>query len=383
MVTDNQFFKKVKKFSKNKETPFLVLSLKEVENNYNALQKGMPFADIYYAIKANPHPSILSLLDKKGSNFDVATIFEFKELLKLGVSPKKISFGNTIKKHDDIAFFYKKGVRLFVSDSISDLKKIARYAPGSNVFFRLAVDGTGADWDLSRKFGAHPDIIINLAKEAKKMKLNPYGLSFHVGSQQRDVEQWDQSLAQCKYIFDMLKKNDIDLKMINLGGGLPSEYLTPTPNLRFYCKRIKSYLKTHFGANLPKIIIEPGRYMAGTAGIIVTEVVLISKKSESLPYEWLYIDAGIYQGLDECINESLRYQIVTDKKSKHLSEFIIAGPTCDSHDILYEKGMYKLSSSIREGSKIYFLTAGAYTYQVSSIGFNGFPPLKVYILEEM
>jgi ornithine decarboxylase len=382
-IKKNQLLKDVKKYSAHLPTPFLVLDLDQIKKNYDTLQKQLPFAKIYYAVKANPHKEVLSVLNKEGSNFDVATIYEFKDLIKLGVAADRISFGNTIKKHEDIAFFYKKGVRLFVTDSTSDLKKIARYAPKSKVFFRLSVDGTGADWELSRKFGAHHDQIIDLAKEAKELDLIPYGLSFHVGSQQRDVEQWDQALSACKFIFESLHKNKIYLKMINLGGGLPSQYLVPTPNLRYYCNKIKGYLKDYFGKDLPQIFIEPGRYMVGNSGIIATETILISKKSESVPYKWLYVDAGIYQGLDECIEESLEYPIETEKRSLHKTEYIIAGPTCDSHDILYEKKRYKLSSNIKEGSRIYFLSTGAYSYQVSSVGFNGFPPLKVYMLKDL
>jgi len=377
----NELLREVQKNFGDKKTPFLVLSLKEIEKNYIRLKKEMPFAEIYYAVKANPHLDVLSLLDRKGANFDVATIYEFNDLLSIGVSPKKISFGNTIKKHEDIKYFYDKGVRLFATDSISDLKKIARNAPGSNVFFRLSVRGAGADWKLSKKFGAHSDMIIELAQEARKLKLIPYGLSFHVGSQQRDVEQWDEALSECRYIFEELDKKGIHLQMINLGGGLPSEYLVPTPSLSFYAIKIASYLKNHFGKKMPRILIEPGRYMAGSAGILATEVVLISKKSESMPYEWMYIDAGIYQGLDECMGEAIRYPIKTDCRSNNKIEFVICGPTCDSHDILYEKNRYKLPSNLREGSRLYFINTGAYTFQVSSVGFNGFPPLKVYILE--
>ena len=383
VIKKNKLLKEVKKYSSDKQTPFLVLSLDAVKKNYDSLQRQLPFAKIYYAVKANPHRTILSLLNERGSSFDVATIYEFKELIRLKVPVDKISFGNTIKKHEDIAYFYKSGVRLFVTDSISDLKKIARYAPNSKVFFRLLVDGTGADWELSKKFGAHHDLIISLAKEARKLNLIPYGLSFHVGSQQRDVEQWDNALSKCKSIFENLQNEKIHLKMINLGGGLPSQYLVPTPSLTHYARKIKGYLKKHFGNNLPKIFIEPGRYLVGNSGIIATETILIAKKSESVSYKWLYVDAGIYQGLDECVQESLEYPIETEKKSAHKTEYVIAGPTCDSHDILYEKKRYKLSSNIKEGSRIYFLSTGAYTYQVSSVGFNGFPPLKVYILEDL
>ena len=374
-------FNRVVKFSEGKNTPFLVLDLKKVAANYDALKNNLPFASIFYAVKANPHPEIIRLLAKKGANFDIASIYEFNELLHLGISPDRISFGNTIKKSEDIAYFFKKGVRLYATDSTSDLKKIARNAPGSKVFFRLWVECVCSDWPLSKKFGAHPDVIFNLAIEAKKLGLVPYGLSFHVGSQQRDVEQWDEAIAQCKHLFEGLAKKGIRLQMINLGGGLPSDYLIPTPSLRVYASRMKSYLSHHFGKKMPKILIEPGRYMVGNAGVIVAEIVLISKKSESMPYEWMYLDVGVFTGLDETAGEAIKYPILCEAKSKTTREFVLAGPTCDSHDIMYEKFRYSFPSSIKEGSRLYLATAGAYTYQISSIGFNGFPPLKVYVMK--
>lgn len=374
-------FESIKKFSANKKTPFLILDLSKVATNYDSLKNNLPFADIFYAIKANPHSEVIKLLARKGANFDAASIYEFDDLLSLGVNPTRVSFGNPIKKEEDIKYFFDKGVRLFATDSESDLKKIAKYAPSSKVFFRLLVEGAGSDWPLSKKFGAHPDMIHKLAIEAKALGLVPYGLSFHIGSQQRDVEQWDQAISQCKYLFERLGKEGIHLSMINLGGGLPSDYLFPTPSIRFYASKIKSYLSYHFGKKMPRILIEPGRYMVGDAGVLVTEVVLISKKAESMPYEWMYIDAGLYTGLDETVDETIKYPILCEAKSKSLREFVIAGPTCDSRDILYEKFHYSFPSSIKEGSRLYFLSAGAYTYQVSAICFNGFPPLKVYILK--
>jgi ornithine decarboxylase len=373
-------FKRIVRFSAGKKTPFLVLDLKKVAANYDALHNNLPFASIFYAVKANPHPEIIKLLSRKGANFDIASIYEFNELLHLGVSPSRVSFGNTIKKSEDIEYFFKKGVRLYATDSESDLKKIAKHAPGAKVFFRLWIECVCSDWPLSKKFGAHPDLILNLAVEAKKLGLVPYGLSFHVGSQQRDVEQWDEAIAQCRHIFEGLAKKGIHLQMINLGGGLPSHYLVPTPNLRVYASRMKSYLSRHFGKKMPKILIEPGRYMVGNAGVIVTEIVLISKKAESMPYEWMYLDCGMFTGLDETAGEAVKYPILCEAKAKTTREFVLAGPTCDSHDILYEKFLYSFPSSIKEGSRLYFATAGAYTYQVSSIGFNGFPPLKVYVM---
>jgi len=374
-------FEAIKKFSQDKKTPFLIINLNKVEEKYNELQHCMPFAKIYYAVKANPNNEVLKTLIAKGACFDIATIYELDQILALGVSPQKISYGNTIKKEQDIAYAYKKGVRLFATDSESDLEKICRQAPGSKIFFRLLSDGSGADWPLSRKFGAHPDMIFRLALKCKKMNLIPYGLSFHVGSQQRDIGQWDDAIAQCRYLFSSLEDADISLKMINLGGGLPAKYLKPTRDIETYAKEITRFLKEDFGENLPEIIIEPGRSIVGEAGVIVSEIIMISQKSTSNHYSWVYLDVGKFGGLIETMDEAIKYPIFTEmspKKLEDLREVILAGPTCDSMDILYEQFRYRLDKNIKEGDRVYVLSAGAYTASYSSIEFNGIPPLAVY-----
>ena len=375
-------FDKIKDFSKDKQTPFLIIDKKKIEKKYDELQKNLPYAKIYYAVKANPNDEVIKLLDKKGSNFDIATIFEMEQLLKLGISTDRMSFGNTIKKETDIAYAYKKGIRLFATDSESDLNKISRQAPGSKVFFRLLCDGNGADWPLSRKFGAYPDMIFRLALKAKKLNLIPYGLSFHVGSQQRDIGQWDNAIAQCKYLFDSLADADIDLKLINIGGGFPSNYLEPTQDISIYAKEVTRFLEEDFGDKFPEIIIEPGRSLVADSGILITEIIMISSKSTTTNYDWVYTDVGKFGGLIETIDEAIKYPILSgdlDHKN-NTKEVILAGPTCDSMDILYENYKYKLNKNIQEGDKLYFLTTGAYTASYSSIYFNGFPPLKVYVI---
>jgi ornithine decarboxylase len=234
IVTDyvsRETFEKTIQLSKTVKTPFLALDMGIIEKNYDDLVRNFSYARIFYAVKANPSDSVLKLLMRKGSNFDIATVFELDQLLALGVHPEKISYGNTIKKEDDIRYAYEKGIRLFVTDSESDMMKISRQAPGSKVFFRLLISCEGADWPLSKKFGAHPDVVYDLALKAKNLGLVPYGLSFHVGSQQRDVGQWDNAISMCKYLFTSLKEKGVELKMINLGGGLPSNYMQPTPLL--------------------------------------------------------------------------------------------------------------------------------------------------------
>jgi ornithine decarboxylase len=339
----------------------------------------MPFAKIHYAVKANPMDEVVLALKNKGSNFDVATVYELDQLLKLGVEPERISYGNTIKKEKDIAHAYENGVRLFVTDSESDLKKLARKAPGSRVFFRILTESDGADWPLSKKFGAHPDLIYKLILKAEKLGLEPYGLSFHVGSQQRDIGQWDNAISKCKYLFEAVAEKGIRLKMINLGGGFPAKYQSQAHDLETYSKEIRRFLLEDFGEKLPEIIIEPGRSMVANAGVIVSEVVMISKKARFNQYKWVYLDIGKFGGLIETLDECIKYPIFCDKKGC-AEEVILAGPTCDSMDILYEHHKYSFPHTMKEGNRVYIFTTGAYTQSYSSVSFNGFPPLRSYII---
>jgi ornithine decarboxylase len=373
-------FARFREFASTKETPFLVTSLGIVGKKYDELKKSMPYADVYYAIKANPTEEVLRLLNERGSCFDIASIYELDLMLRLGASPDRLSFGNTIKKARDIRYAYEKGVRLFATDAESDVRKLAENAPGSDVFFRILVDGLGADWPLSRKFGAQPDVIFENILLAKELKLNPRGISFHVGSQQLDVTQWRSALKTCKELFDAAKARGIALDLLNMGGGFPAHYTHPVKETYVYAAEITDYIREFFGEDFPRIIIEPGRYMVGDAGILATEVVMISNKERESGIPWLYIDAGKFGGLIETLDECIRYPIYTDRTGE-TNDYVLAGPTCDSVDLLYEKNPYRLPSSLQEGDRLFFFTAGAYTQTYSSVFFNGFPPLRSYVID--
>ena len=375
-------FERIKAFAGDKETPCLVIDLDIIKKNYDDLRKYFPFAKIYYAVKANPDDAVVSLLAELGSSFDVATRYELDQLLRLGVSPDRMSFGNTIKKEKDIAYFYEKGVRLYATDSITDIDKIARAAPGSKVFFRLLTEGLGADWPLSRKFGSHPDLARQLIKTAIRFGLVPHGISFHPGSQQRDVGQWSTALTTASQLMAWARDDlKVDMKMINMGGGFPANYIEPTDTLGQYAEDIKRFLDNSFKNDWPEeIIIEPGRSMAGDAGVIVSEIINIAKKSVHERYPWVFLDIGKFGGLIETLDEAIKYPILFEGEGTAV-DVILAGPTCDSMDILYEKTQYMMPETARIGDKVYILTTGAYTQSYSSIYFNGFPPLKSYILK--
>ena len=383
-ISDSEW-KHFMSFSENLETPCVVINLKTIKKNYQKLRENFPYADIFYAIKANPHEEIISMLNEMGSCFDIASRYELDKVLKLGVSPERLSYGNTIKKAKDIAYFYEKGVRMFATDSKDDLKNIAQFAPGSRVYVRILVENTtSADWPLSRKFGCHPDMAYDLCILAKELDLVPYGISFHVGSQQRDIGQWNDAIAKTKYLMDSLEEEEeIKLEMVNMGGGFPASYVTPANDLSEYASEISRYLEDDFGEERPRIILEPGRSLVGDSGILVTEVVMISRKNNTALFRWVYLDTGLFNGLNETLNESLKYPIITDKDEgcKKWGEVVLAGPTCDSMDIMYEDYKYSLPTNLKPGDRVYFLTTGAYTSSYASVEFNGFPPIKTYIMK--
>ena len=364
------------------ETPCLLVNLNIVERKYAELKEYFPFAKIYFAVKANPATEILELLRALGACFDIASIYELDKVLSLGISPDRLSFGNTIKKAKDIKYAYDKGVRLFATDSEADIKNLAKYAPNSKVFFRILTEGgETAEWPLSRKFGCHPDMAIDLVMLAAELGLEPYGISFHVGSQQRDIGAWDSAIAKVRYIFDYLETQNIKLKMINMGGGFPAKYISRINEMEVYSDEITRYLNEDFGDELPEIILEPGRSLVAEAGVLVTEVVLISEKSSVGLDKWVYLDAGKFNGFAETWEESIKYPLYCEGRGDLTNNFIIAGPTCDSQDVMYEQYRNPLPSYLKAGDRVYWLTTGAYTASYCSVEFNGFPPLKVKIIK--
>ncbi|MCC6468833.1 MAG: type III PLP-dependent enzyme [Alphaproteobacteria bacterium] len=362
-------------------TPCLVFDLASVEQKYREIEKAMPETRIYYAVKANPAPDILKLLVKLGSCFDVASVPEVELCLAAGAKPENLSYGNTIKKERDIATAYERGVRLYAFDSEAELEKIARAAPGARVFCRLLAGSEGAEWPLSRKFGCDYAMARDLMLKAPKLGLVPFGLSFHVGSQQTNPTRWDQAVAETAKLFRELEGLGVELRMVNLGGGLPARYRKRVPTIAKYVEEMRAALRRHFGNRAPEhLIMEPGRGMVGDAGVVHSEVVLVSRKSAKDDKRWVYLDIGKFGGMAETMDEAIQYPIVTERDGAAAGPVILAGPTCDSVDIMYEKADYKLPLDLKSGDRVTFLSAGAYTSTYASVGFNGFAPLKEYYI---
>ncbi len=379
---------KIQAFLREKDppTPCLVVDLDVVAERHRSLEAAMPLARIFYAVKANPAREIISLLADRGASFDVASRAEVDLCLSLGIEPERISFGNTIKKAGDIAYAYEKGIRLFTFDSEAELDKLERHAPEAMVVCRILVENSGAEWPLSRKFGCAPDMARDLLLSAHDRGLVAHGIAFHVGSQQTDTQAWDAALEMTAQLFRDLETRGVTLALVNLGGGLPATYRTAVAGVDDYGHSVMTAMTRHFGNRLPAMMIEPGRYLVGDAGILQSEVVLISRKSYEEDTRWVYLDIGRFGGLAETEGEAIRYPIRTGESAdmgdtddrRPSGPVILAGPTCDSADILYEASGYEMPLDLEVGDKVQIHATGAYTTTYASVGFNGFAPLAAY-----
>src|ERR1700722_11260303 len=359
-------------------TPCLVLDVDRVEANFRTLQRALPLARIYYAVKANPARPVLERLVRLGSSFDAESFEEVAGCLDAGARPAAISYGNTIKKASAIRDAFQRGVNLFAFDSVEELEKLAVNAPGARVYCRILVENEGADWPLSRKFGTTVESGRALMLRAGDVGLDPYGLSFHVGSQQTTTRAYEVAIGKVAMLFTDLTEAGINLRMMNLGGGFPTRYRDDVPEIDQFGNAIMTAMTEHFGNNLPDMVIEPGRFIVGDAGVVQAEAVLVSRRDANDPVRWVYLDIGRFGGLAETEGEAIKYRITTPYDGSAMGPVAIAGPTCDGADIMYEKSNYRLPLALTSGERVELLSTGAYVTTYASTKFNGFAPLAEY-----
>jgi ornithine decarboxylase len=361
-------------------TPYLVVDLDVIRRQYVSLTAALPGTDVFYAVKANPAPEVISLLIALGSNFDVASRGEIELCLGLGADPARLSYGNTVKKERDIAAAYRRGVRLFTVDSQPELEKVLRTVTSGTVFVRIVTDGAGADWPLSRKFGCTVSEAGPMLLQAARAGLQT-AVSFHVGSQQRNPQAWDRPLSQVAELAQRLAAAGHELAAVNLGGGLPSKHVDPTAEIESYGAAIAGSVATSLGSRFSgRMLVEPGRYLVGDAGVIRTEVIQIVRRASDPDLRWVFLDVGMFNGLTETLDEAIRYRIEAPGHGPAAGPVVLAGPSCDSADVLYETYQYQLPLDLQVGEHLEILGTGAYTCSYSSVGFNGFPPLTSYFL---
>ncbi|OGY41592.1 MAG: hypothetical protein A2Y82_01210 [Candidatus Buchananbacteria bacterium RBG_13_36_9] len=363
------------------KTPCLIMDKSIIKQKYEAIKNSINGVRVFYAMKANPNIEILRFLNELGCGFEIASVNELNDLLSLKVDPKKIISSNPLKVPEFIKKAHEAGVEYFAFDSEMEIDKLSEYAPGAKVYLRIVVDNTGSDWPLSNKFGADSSRALDLLKYAQNSKVIPYGITFHVGSQCLNPMNWSNALITTAEIFNLAKKNGIDLKLINLGGGIPIQHIKKTPQIEEIKFQIEKTLKEAFNHQDLELIIEPGRAVVGDSGNLVTSVILKAQRGSE---NWLYLDVGVFNGLMESI-EGFTYEIVSEKELNGLTHkddlipYTIAGPSCDSVDTMFKN--YYLPRDLTLGDKIYIINAGAYTISYAS-RFNGFEPPRVYLIDE-
>ncbi|WP_340107736.1 type III PLP-dependent enzyme [Pikeienuella sp. HZG-20] len=356
--------------------PTLVIDLDEVAARYRAFRRGLGRAVIHYAVKANPAREVIARLVEEGAHFDAASRAEIELCLSLGARPEDVSFGNTVKKPADIAFAWSVGVGVFAADADEELEKIAENAPGAEVYIRLLVERSEADWPLSRKFGVPAAGAAPLLRRARELGLKPVGFSFHVGSQTRRAAMWRSALEDLAPVWAAARAEGFDLDLVNIGGGFPAFYEEEIDEPESYAAEVMTMIEASFpGAR--RVMAEPGRGLVAEAGVIAAEVVLVSRRSPDDIHRWVYLDIGRFSGLAETEGESIRYHIATPHDGLPGGPCVLAGPSCDSADVLYEKRPMEMPLALKSGDRIFIRAAGAYTTTYSSVGFNGFPPLDV------
>lgn len=367
-------------FDRQPATPCLVVDLDRVEANFRKIGAALPLARIYYAMKANPARPILERLVGLGSFFDAASFEEVSACMAAGATADAISYGNTVKKSVDIRRAHAAGVTMFAFDSAEELEKLAQHAPGSRVYCRILVGNEGADWPLSRKFGTTVDMARELMVRAAGMGLDPYGLSFHVGSQQTSTASYEAAIGKVGMLFTDLRDSGLNIRMVNLGGGFPVRYRDEVPGIDAFADAIMGAMTAAFGNALPEMVIEPGRSVVGSAGLVRAEVVLVSRRDPEEAVRWVYLDIGRFGGLAETEGEAIKYQITTPHDGTETGPVVVAGPTCDGADTLYERSNYRMPLALKSGDLVELLSTGAYVTTYASQGFNGFAPLAEHYI---
>ncbi len=360
------------------ETPYFLFSETKLLARIREFSRHFPNVAIQYALKANSDPAVLRILADAGCGFEAASRYELRLLQAIGVPSSKIIYGTSVKPAAHIREFAEYGVDLFACDCRTELEKIAANAPGSRVYVRLAVNDAGSVFKFSEKFGTDRTTAVSLLGMAASLGLRPYGLSFHVGSQSHNHRAWANALADLRDAMFALSQARIKLEMLNLGGGFPCQYASTDTVPTLAEIGVEVFEQYRHLPYQPKLIIEPGRAIVAEAGVLVASVIARVPRRETT---WLFLDAGVYNGLFEAMayQGSTRYVVATLRPSNVSGEalFALAGPTGDSPDVITREVL--LPADMDVGDKVIVRNAGAYSLSVTS-EFNGFPKPAAYII---
>ncbi|MDD6569123.1 MAG: type III PLP-dependent enzyme [Acidaminococcus sp.] len=354
-------------------TPLLVLSLEQVEKNYDILREHIPQLKIHYAMKANPDLHILDLLINKGACFDVASDGEIRTLSQLGVSGDRMIYANPIKLDAGFAACRDAGVYRMTYDSESEIKKIAEHCPGATVLLRLRIDNAQAHVDLNKKFGCPRERALELMLKAKEAGLDVAGIAFHVGSQTVAADPYFHAMDITKELMQEARKAGLTMRVLDIGGGFPSPETGVHYNLTALLDQVAARLREDF-SDL-EIWAEPGRYMCGTAVNLITKVIGVNERNGQT---WYFLDDGIYGTFSGVIFDQWDFKLISFKDGKKIPA-TFAGPSCDSLDIMFRG---KMTEPLEVGDVLLVPVCGAYT-SASATTFNGFRKARTVIWEEV
>jgi len=365
-------FEIVRQAARQKYTrPFLILDTAIVRGKVRRFRAAMPRVRPHYAVKANPDRRVLKVLAQEGCGFEIASIAELDLLLALGVPAAEVFYSNPIKSRESIAYAAAKGVEWFVVDSVDELRRVFETRRDAKIYLRIATPNIGSDWPLSGKFGAGAGDARDIVSTAAKLGADLAGVTFHVGSQCRNPENWRVALEKARSLFDHMAKSGLRPRLLNIGGGFPVRHVRPIPSIEVIGAVVNEGLKA-FGDDV-QVIAEPGRFLVSDAGYFVCRVLGTATRAGK---RWMHWDAGLFGGVIES-SEGLKYRIRTERSGPDVS-WTVGGPTCDSVDIVMRDE--PLPSDLQEGDFVYIRNAGAYTTAYAS-QFNGFPLPEVRVFE--
>ncbi|CAE6509853.1 MAG TPA: type III PLP-dependent enzyme [Nitrosomonas nitrosa] len=350
--------------------PFLLVDSNIIRNKIRRFKAAMPRVHPHYAAKANPDPRVLRTLIEEGAGFEIASIAELDLLLSMGVPAAEIYYSNPMKSRAYLEYAAAKGVEWYVLDSIEELHKIVSIKSDAKLYLRIDTPNIGSDWPLAGKFGTHLADIKEIIDEAAHIGADLAGVTFHVGSQCRNPQNWRVGIERAKNVFADMRQAGLRPRLLNIGGGYPVRHVKPIPSIEVIAEVVNAAI-----ADLPadiRVMAEPGRYLVSDSACFVCRVVGTATRNGK---RWMYWDAGIFGGIIE-VSEGLRYEILTNRQGNKIP-WSIAGPTCDSVDVLMHDE--PLPDDIQEGDFIFIPNAGAYTTAYAS-NFNGFPLPDVIVL---
>ncbi|MGK0373996.1 MAG: ornithine decarboxylase [Arenicella sp.] len=351
-------------------SPLLVFDANVLRNKFDCLQKALPGVELYYAVKAHPDSHIVSVIDSLGGGFDIASAGEMDLLMQHKISGRRTIHTHPIKKDQEIRDALRFGATTFVVDNLYELKKLVDYRSRVGVLLRLSFRSESAKVDLSKKFGCSPDEVIELVSAAEKLGIHIKGLSFHVGSQVEDAAKHVEAVHACRALMEQINLSaDKPLSVLDIGGGFPADYALEGFDIKAFCAPIREALST-----LPNdwhIIAEPGRYLIAPA---VTSITTVAGKSHRNGFVWYYLDDGIYGSYSGQLFDHAVYPLQVFRGGEKKAS-IIAGPTCDSIDVIAEN---ILMPDLEIGDLIVGHQMGAYT-AATKTRFNSLPDAKLIV----